>query len=110
MTLALNLFYDPSIPSIHSFSITNKEPIANPITQLQEQSSSQEEENSFDNVEQAREVESIDQALIDNQIGFSFESLYFQAKTNMEDDSFLAQGEYPHSCNSCSNQHFKINH
>jgi hypothetical protein len=64
-------------------------------------------ENSSDNVEQAREVESIDQALIDNQIGFSFESLYFQSKTSMEDDSFLAQGEYPHSCNSCSNQHLK---
>jgi hypothetical protein len=25
----------------------------------------------------------------------------------MEDDLFLAQGEYPHSCNSCSNQHLK---
>jgi hypothetical protein len=107
MSLALNLFYDASIPSIQSCSITNEEPIANPITQLQEQSSSQEEENSSDNVEQAREVESIDQALIDNQIGFSFESLYFQSKTSMEDDLFLAQGEYPHSCNSCSNQHLK---
>jgi hypothetical protein len=107
MSLALNLFYDASIPSIQSCSITNEEPIANPITQLQEQSSSQEEKNSSDNVEQAREVESIDQALIDNQIGFSFESLYFQSKTSMEDDSFLAQGEYPHSCNSCSNQHLK---
>jgi hypothetical protein len=107
MSLALNLFYDASIPSIQSCSITNEEPIANPITQLLEQSSSQEEENSSDNVEQAREVESIDQALIDNQIGFSFESLYFQSKTSMEDDSPLAQGEYPHSCNSCSNQHLK---
>jgi hypothetical protein len=107
MSLALNLFYDAYIPSIQSCSITNEEPIANPITQLPEQSSSQEEENSSDNVEQAREVESIDQALIDNQIGFSFESLYLQAETNMEDDSFLAQGEYPHSCNSCSNQHLK---
>jgi hypothetical protein len=107
MSLALNLFYDAYIPSIQSCSITNEEPIANPITQLPEQSSSQEEENSSDNVEQAREVESIDEALIDNQIGFSFESLYLQAKTNMEDDSFLAQGEYPHSCNSCSNQHLK---
>jgi hypothetical protein len=107
MSLALNPFYDASIPSIQSCSITNEEPIANPITQLQEQSSSQEEKNSFDNVEQAKEVESIDQALIDNQIGFSFESLYFQSKTSMEDDSFLAQGENPHSCNSCSNQHLK---
>jgi hypothetical protein len=107
MSLALNLFCDAYIPSIQSCSITNGEPIANPITQLPEQSSSQEEENSSDNVEQAREVESIDQALIDNPIGFSFESLYFQSKTSMEDDSFLAQGEYPHSCNSCSNQHLK---
>lgn len=107
MSLALNLFYDASIPSIQSCSITNEEPIANPITQLLEQSSSQEEKNSSDHVEQAREVESIDQALIGNQIGFSFESLYFQSKTCMEDDLFLAQGEYPHSCNSCSNQHLK---
>jgi hypothetical protein len=107
MSLALNLFYDSSIPSIQSCSITNEELIANPITQLQEQSSSQEEKNSSNNVEQAREVESIDQAFIDNQIGFSFESLYFQSLNSMEDDSFLAQGEYPHSCNSCSNQHLK---
>jgi hypothetical protein len=107
MTLALNLFCDAYIPSIQSCSITNEEPIANPITQLPEQSSSQEEENSSDNVEQAREVGSIDHALIDNQIGFSFESLYFQSKTSMEDDLFLAQGEYPHSCNSCSNQPLK---
>jgi hypothetical protein len=107
MSLALNLFYDPSIPSIQSCSITNKEPIANPITQLQEQSSSQEEKNSSDNVEQAREVESIDQTLIDNPIGFSFESLYFQSKTSMEDDSLMAQDEYPHSFDSCSNQHLK---
>jgi hypothetical protein len=105
MSLALNLFYDPSIPSIQSCSITNEEPIANHITQLQEQSSSQEEKKSSDNVEQAREVESIDQALINNQIGFSFESLYFQSKNSLEDDSFLAQGEYPHSCNSY--QHLK---
>jgi hypothetical protein len=99
MSLALNLFYDAYIPSIQSCSITNEEPIANPITQLPEQSSSQEEENFSDNVEQAREVESIDQALTDNPIGFSFESLYFQSKTCMEDDLILAQGEYPHSCN-----------
>jgi hypothetical protein len=107
MSLALNIFYDASIPSIQSCSITNEEPIANPITQLQEQFSSQEDKDPSNNVEQAREVESIDQALIDNQIGFSFESLYFQSKTSMEDDLFLAQGEYPHSCNSCSNQHLK---
>jgi hypothetical protein len=53
------------------------------------------------------EVGSIDQDLIDNQTGFSFESLYFQSKTSMEDDLFLAQSEYPHSCNSCSNQRSK---
>jgi hypothetical protein len=107
MSFALNLFYDACIPSIQSYSSTNEEPIANPITQLQEQFSSQEEKNPSDNVEQAREVESIDQVLIDNQIGFSFESLYFQSTTSMEEDSFLAQGEYPHPCNSCSNQHLK---
>jgi hypothetical protein len=107
MSLALNLLYDASIPSIQSCSIMNEEPIANPITQLLEQSSSQEEKNSFDNVEHTRELESIDQVLIDNQIGFSFESLYFQSSNSMEEDSFLAQGEYPHSFNSCSNQHLK---
>jgi hypothetical protein len=100
MTLALNLFCDAYIPSIQSCSTTNGEPIANPITQ----SPSQEEESSSDNVEQASEVGSIDHALIDNKIGFSFESSYFQSKTSMEDDLFLVQGEYPHSCNSCSNQ------
>jgi hypothetical protein len=106
MYLELNLFYDPSIPSIQSFSITNEEPITNPITQLQEHSSSQEESSS-NNVEQASEVGSIDHALIDNKIGFSFESLYFQSKTSMEDDSLMAQDEYPHSFDSCSNQHLK---
>jgi hypothetical protein len=60
--------------------------------------------NSSDDVEQASEVGSIDQTLIDNRVGFSFESLYFQSKTSMEDDLFLAQGEYPHFCNSFSNQ------
>jgi hypothetical protein len=107
MSLALNLFYDAYLPSTQSCSITNEEPIANPITQLQEQSSSQEEEISSDNVEQAREVGSIDHALIDNQTGFSFESSYFQSKTSMEDDLLLAQSEYPHSCNYFSNQHLK---
>jgi hypothetical protein len=34
MSLALNLFYDPYLPSIQSRSITNEEPIANPITQM----------------------------------------------------------------------------
>jgi hypothetical protein len=104
MSLALNIFYDPSIQSCSS---TNQELFANPITLLLGQSSSQEKENSFDNVEQAREVESIDQTLIDNPIGFSFESLYFQSLTNMEENSFLAQTEYPHSFDSCSNQHLK---
>jgi hypothetical protein len=107
MTLALNLFCDAYIPSIQSCSITNEEPIVNPITQLLEQSSSQEEENSSDNVEQASKVGSIDQTLIDNRVGFSVESLHFQSKTSMEDDLFLVQGEYPHSCNSCSNQPLK---
>jgi hypothetical protein len=107
MSFALSLFCDACIPSIQSYSSMNKELIANPITQLQEQFSSQEEKDPSDNVEQAREVESIDQVLIDNQIGFSFESLYFKSSTSMEEDSFMAQGEYPHSCNSCSNQHLK---
>ena len=81
MSFALNLLYDACVPSIQSCSITNEEPIANPITQLIEQSSSQEEENSSDNVEQAREVESIDQALIDNQISFSLKHCIFSLRT-----------------------------
>jgi hypothetical protein len=107
MSFALSIFCDACIPSIQSYSSTKEELIANPITQLQEQFSSQEEKNPSNNVEQAREVESIDRVLIDNQIGFSFESLYFQSSTSMEEDSFLAQGEYPHSCNSCSNKYLK---
>jgi hypothetical protein len=106
MSLALNIFYDSSIPSIQSCSSTNQELFANPITPLLGQSSSQEESSS-DNFEQASKVGSIDQALIDNQIGFSFESLYFQSLTSMEDDSLMAQDEYPHSFDSCSNQHLK---
>jgi hypothetical protein len=76
MSLALNLFYDPSIPSIQSCSITNEEPIANPITQLQEQSSSQEESSS-DNVEQAREVGSIDQLLLTTKLVFPLNHCIF---------------------------------
>jgi hypothetical protein len=96
MSFVLNLRYDACIPSIQSYSIANEEPVANPITQLREEFSSQDERNPSENFEQAKEVESIDQVLIDNQTGFSSESLYFQSSTIAEED---------HSCNSCSNQY-----
>jgi hypothetical protein len=72
---------------------------------LQEELCSHDERDPSENVEQAREVESIENVLTDNQIGFSSESLYFQSSTIVEEDSMLGQGERPHSHNSCSNQY-----
>jgi hypothetical protein len=54
----------------------NDESIANPTTQLREEFCSEDERNPSKNFEQAREVESIENVLTDNQIGFSYESLY----------------------------------
>jgi hypothetical protein len=105
MSFVLNLLYDASIPFIQSYSIANDEPVTNPITQLREEFCSQDERNPSENFEQAREVESIDKVLTDNQTGFSSESLHFQSSTIVEEDSILGQGECPHSCNSCSNQY-----
>jgi hypothetical protein len=105
MSFVLNLCYDACVPSIQSYSIANEEPVANPITRLREEFSSQDERNLSENFEQAREVESIDQVLTDNQTGFSSESLYFLSSTIVEEDSILGQGEYHHSYNSCSNQY-----
>jgi len=103
MPFVLNLCYDTCVPSVQSYSIANEEPIANPITRLREEFSSQDERNLFENFEQVREVESIDQVLTDNQNGFSSESLYFLSSTIAEEDSILGQGEYHHSYKSCSN-------
>jgi hypothetical protein len=72
---------------------------------LQEELCSQEERDPSENVEQAREVKSIENVLTDNQIGFSSKSLYFQSSTIVEEDSMLGQGECPHSPKSCSNQY-----
>jgi hypothetical protein len=100
MSFVLNLLCDTCI---QSYSIANDETITNTITQLQEELCSQDERDPSKNVEQAREVESIENVLTDNQIGFSFESLYFQSSTIVEEDLMLGQGECPHSPNSCSN-------
>jgi hypothetical protein len=74
MSLVINLLYDACI---QSYSIENGEAVTNTITQLQEELCSQDERDPSENVEQEREVESIESVLIDNQIGFSSESLYF---------------------------------
>jgi hypothetical protein len=76
MSFVLNLFYDACVPFIHSYSIVNDELVTNPITQLLEEFCSQDERNPSENFEQAREVEPIKKVLTNNQIGFSFESLY----------------------------------
>jgi hypothetical protein len=74
MSFVLNLLYDACI---QSYSIANDEAVTNNITQLQEELCSQDERDPSENVEQAREVESIENVFTDNQIGFSSESLYF---------------------------------
>jgi hypothetical protein len=74
MLFVLNLLYDACI---QSYSITNDEAVMNTTTQLQEEFCSQDERDPSENVEQAREVESIENVPTDNQIGFSSESLYF---------------------------------
>jgi hypothetical protein len=79
--------------------------VTNPITQLLEEFFSKDERNSSENFEQAREVEPIEKVFIDNQIGFSFESLYTHPSTIVEEDLMLGKGEFPYSSNSCSNQY-----
>jgi hypothetical protein len=108
MSLVLNLLYDACIPFNHSYSIANDESVTNPITQLQEEFCSQDERNPSKSVEQAREVESIEKVLTDNQIGFSSEALYIQSSTIVEEDLMLGQGECPYSSNSFSNQYLNL--
>jgi hypothetical protein len=105
MSFVLNLLYDAFIPFIQSYSITNDESITNPITQLHEEFCSQDERNPSENFKQAREVESIKKVLTENQIGFSYEALYIQSSTIVEEDLMLGQGECPYSSNSFSNQY-----
>jgi hypothetical protein len=63
MSFVLNILYDACI---HSYSIENDEAITNTITQLQEELCSQDERGPSENVEQAREVESIENVLTNN--------------------------------------------
>jgi hypothetical protein len=105
MSFVLNLLYDACVPFIQSYSIVNDEAVTNPITQLREEFCSWVERNPSENFEQAREVESIEEVLIENQIGFSSESLHFQSSTILEEDSMLGQGQCLHSSNSYSNQY-----
>ena len=65
----------------------------------------QDERNPSENFEQAREVESIEKVLSNNQIGFSSKSLYIQSSTIMEEYLMLGQGECPYSYNSFSNKY-----
>jgi hypothetical protein len=105
MSFLLNLLYDACVPFIQSHSIANDESVENPITQLQEEFCSQDERNPSENFEQAREVESIENVLTENQIGFSFELLYTQSSNIVEEYLMLGQGECPYSSNSISNQY-----
>ena len=67
-----------------------------------------DERNSSENFEQAREVESIEKVLTDNQIGFSSESLYTQSSTIVEENLMLGQYECPYSSNPFSNQYLNL--
>jgi hypothetical protein len=108
MSFVLNILYDACVPFIQSHSITNDESIANPITQSQEEFCLQDERNPSKNFEQAREVESIEKVLTDNQIGFCSESLYTQSSTLVEEYLMLGQEECPYSSNPCSNQYLNL--
>jgi hypothetical protein len=103
MLFVLNLLYDACVPFIQSNSITNDELVTNPITQLREELCSQDERNPSEDFEQAREVESIENVLTENQIGFSTESLYTQSSTIVEEDLMLGQDEFPYYSNPCFN-------
>jgi hypothetical protein len=105
MSFVLSLLYVSCVPFIQSHSIANDESVANPITQLREEFCSQDERNPYKNFEQAKEVESIEKVLTDNQIGFSSESLYTHSSTIVEEDLMLGQDECPYSSNPCSNQY-----
>jgi hypothetical protein len=105
MPYVINLPYDACFPFNQSYSISNDELVTNPITQLGEEFCSQDERNPSENFEQAREVEPIEKVLTDNQIGFSYESLYTQPSTVMEKYLMLAHGECPYSSISLSNQY-----
>jgi hypothetical protein len=72
---------------------------------LRQEFCSRDEKNPSKNFEQAKEVEPIEKVLTDNQTCFSYESLYTQFLTIMEEDLMLGQGECPYSLNSCSNQY-----
>jgi hypothetical protein len=74
MSFVLNLLHDACILS---YLIANDEAVTSTITQLQEELCSRDERDPSENVEQAREVKSIENVLTDNQIGFSSKSLYF---------------------------------
>jgi hypothetical protein len=105
MSFVLILLSDFCALFIQPFSIANDESVTNPITQLQEEFCLQDEMNPSENFEHAREVESIEKVLTDNQTGFSYESLYIQYSTIMEEYLMLGQGECPNSSNSLSNQY-----
>jgi hypothetical protein len=83
----------------------NDELVTNPITQLQEEFCSWDERNPSGNIEQEREVESIENVLTDNQIVFSSEPLHLQSSNIMEGDFTVGLGISPSFYNSCSNQY-----
>jgi hypothetical protein len=105
MPFVLNIFCDACTPFIQPSSITNDESITNPITHLRQEFCFHDEGNPSKNIEQAREVESIEKVLTDNQIGFSSESLYIQSSTIVKEDLMLGQGECPYYSNSFYNHY-----
>jgi hypothetical protein len=105
MSFVLNLLSDACAPFIQSYSIVNDESVTNPDTQLQDEFCLQDERNPSENIEQAREVESIENVLTDNQIVFSSEPLHLQSSTIVEGDFIVGLGICPYFSNSFSNQY-----
>jgi hypothetical protein len=105
MSFVLNLLSDVCALFIQPFFIVNDESITNPITQLRDEFCLHDERNPSENLEQIREVESIEKFLIDNQTGFSSESLYIQSLTIMEGDFIMGLGICSSSSNSFSKQY-----
>jgi hypothetical protein len=105
MSFVLNLLSDVCTPFIQPYSIANDESITNPNTQLQDEFFLQDERNPSENIEQEREVESIENVLTNNQTIFSSEPLNLQSSTIVEGDFIMGIGICPCSSNSFSNQY-----
>jgi hypothetical protein len=105
MSFVLNILSDVFAPFIHPYSIVNDESIINTNTQLQDEFYLQDERNPSENLEQAREVESIENVLTNNQSVFSSEPFHIQSSTIVEGNFIVGLSICPSSSNSFSNKY-----